>query len=72
MGGVPELVRPSLTDLLAKAEDTDDFSEKIVQLLTDKTMRQHMANTCRETALREYSIGLQSKRYLSIYQEILK
>lgn len=72
VGGVPELVRPSLTGLLAKAEDTDDFSEKITHLLTDKTMRQRMANTCRETALAEYSIELQSKRYMSVYQELLK
>jgi glycosyltransferase involved in cell wall biosynthesis len=71
VGGVPELVRPGLTGLLAKAEDSIDFSETIVQILTDKSMRQRMANTCRETALEEYSIQLQAKRYASVYKEIL-
>lgn len=71
VGGVPELVRPGLTGLLAKSEDSDDFSSKIVQLLTDEPMRQHMSSVCRKTALEEYSITLQAKRYASMYQNIL-
>ena len=71
VGGVPEVVRPGFTGLLAKAEDSNDFSEKIVQLLTDEQMQQRMANNCRETALNEFSIELQAKRYGAVYQEML-
>ena len=71
VGGVPEVVRPGVTGLLAKAEDSNDFSEKIVQLLTDKQMQQRMASSCRETALNEFSIKLQAKRYKAVYQKML-
>lgn len=71
VGGVPEVVRPGITGLLAKAEDSGDFSEKIVQLLTDEQMQQRMADSCREIALNQFSIGLQAKRYAAVYQEIL-
>ena len=71
VGGVPEVVRPGITGLLAKAEDSGDFSEKIVQLLTDEQMQQRMADSCREIALNEFSIGLQAQRYAAVYQEIL-
>lgn len=71
VGGVPELVRPNLTGLLAKAEDANDFSAKIVQLLCDRQMRERMSHICRETALEEYSINLQAKRYVSVYGKIL-
>jgi glycosyltransferase involved in cell wall biosynthesis len=71
VGGVPELVRPGLTGLLAEAGDSIEFSDKIVQMLTDKAMRQRMARVCRDTALEEYSIQLQVKRYAYLYQSIL-
>lgn len=71
VGGVPELVRPGLTGLLAKAEDSADLSKKIIQLLIDKQMQQQMANNCRETALKEYSVELQAKRYTDVYQKML-
>jgi glycosyltransferase involved in cell wall biosynthesis len=71
VGGVPELVKPGLTGFLAKTEDSADFSEKIVQILTDNAMRERMANICRDTALKEYSIQLQTERYASLYQKVL-
>lgn len=71
VGGVPEVVRPGVTGLLARAEDSDDFSKKIVQLLTDEQMQQRMASSCRETALNEFSIELQTKRYTELYQKML-
>ncbi|MEO0683508.1 MAG: glycosyltransferase family 4 protein [Cyanobacteria bacterium J06649_11] len=71
VGGVPEVVRPGLTGLLAKAENSTDFSEKMIQLLTDKKIQQKMAISCREIAIKEYSTELQASRYINVYQKML-
>ena len=72
VGGVPEVVREGITGLLAKAEDSSDFSKKIIQLLTDKQLKQKMTDSCREIALKEYALKLQAERYSEVYQKILQ
>lgn len=72
VGGVPELVRPGITGLLAKPENSSDFAEKIVQLLEDDVLRQSMSNHCRRIAINEYSIELQARRYLSLYKQTIQ
>ncbi|HEY9297042.1 MAG TPA: glycosyltransferase family 4 protein [Phormidium sp.] len=71
VGGVPELVRPGLTGLLAAPEDSKDFSERILELLEDSLLREKMSVKCREVAVSEYSIELQVKSYLSLYNNLL-
>lgn len=71
VGGVPELVRPGITGLLAKAEDTTDLSEKIVTLIENEHLRQQMAENCRVIAEAEYSINLQATRYSELYYQIV-
>lgn len=71
VGGIPELVRPGVTGLLAKPEDPADLSTKIVELLEDDTQRQTMATQCRKIAIKEYSIELQVDRYIALYQKTL-
>ena len=68
VGGVPELVRPGITGLLAKAENAIDFSQKIVELIEDNSLRHYMSNQCRQIAVSEYSINLQAERYVSVYE----
>ena len=71
VGGVPELVRPGVTGLLAKPEDPNDLSLKIVELLEDDILRKKMAQRCREIAVTEYSIELQAKRYIEVYRQTI-
>ena len=71
IGGVPDLVRPGETGYLAVPHDIEDFRNGIVQLLSDTTLREHMAQRCRQIALDEYSLALQSQRYFEIYQQQL-
>ena len=71
VGGVPDLVRPNVTGYLAKPEDAKDFSQGIVQLLEDDTLREKMSANCRAIALQEYPIELQAKRYIELYQQVL-
>lgn len=71
IGGVPDLVRPGITGYLATPEDTDDFRDGIVKLLSDENLRDQMRKNCRAIALEEYSLDLQAKRYIDLYNKIL-
>ena len=70
IGGVPDLVRPGVTGYLAVAEDINDFSHGIIQLLEDKNLRDRMSKQCREIALQEYSLASQAQRYINLYRAI--
>jgi len=71
VGGVPDLVRHNVTGYLATPENTEDFSQGIIQLLKDDKTRQKMSQNCRAIAIDEYSLKLQVKRYIEIYQQLL-
>ena len=72
IGGVPDLVRHNITGYLAKPEDIQDFSNGIVQLLEDDQLRQTMSKNCRVIAISEYSLELQAKRYIELYEQVLQ
>ena len=72
VGGVPDLVRHDITGYLAQPEDAEDFSKGIEELLEDSNLRAKMSQTCREIAIKEYSIELQAQRYIELYKQILK
>lgn len=72
IGGVPDLVRPSVTGYLAIPEDANDLLNGIVQILEDEALRKRMSHNCREIALAEYPLELQAKRYIELYHQILQ
>ncbi len=72
IGGVPDLVRHHVTGYLARPEDAEDFCNGIVMLLEDAQLRQKMSENCRAIALEEYSLEIQTKRYIELYQQILR
>jgi len=71
IGGVSDLVRPEVTGYLAKPEDAQDFCDGIVELLEDWATRRRMEQNCRAIAVKEYSLELQAKRYINLYQQVL-
>ncbi|WP_442937374.1 MULTISPECIES: glycosyltransferase family 4 protein [unclassified Nostoc] len=68
VGGIPDLVRPNITGYLAEPEKTDSFSEGIINLLEDNTLRSEMKKNCREIAIKEYALDIQARKYIDIYQ----
>jgi glycosyltransferase involved in cell wall biosynthesis len=72
IGGVSDLVRHDITGYLAKPEDIQDFSNGIIQLLEDDQLRQNMSKNCRAIAISEYSLELQAKRYIELYEQVLQ
>ncbi|TYQ24018.1 glycosyltransferase family 4 protein [Pseudanabaena sp. UWO310] len=71
IGGVRDIVRPSISGYLATPENTEDFGHGIVKLLEDDNLRLDMSKNCRAIALEEYPLHLQSERYTELYQQIL-
>jgi glycosyltransferase involved in cell wall biosynthesis len=71
VGGVSELVRPGVTGYLARPEDYKDLGKGIVSLLEDESLRSRMGFNCREIAVKEYSLDLQVKRYIELYENVL-
>lgn len=71
IGGVRDIVRPSISGYLATPENTEDFGHGIVKLLEDDNLRLDMSKNCRAIAVKEYPLHLQSERYTELYQQIL-
>lgn len=72
IGGVPDLVRPDITGYLARPEDSNDLRNGIIQLLKNKSLRDRMREQCREIAVTEYALELQTKRYIDLYHQVLQ
>ncbi|MDX1976968.1 MAG: glycosyltransferase family 4 protein [Pseudanabaenaceae cyanobacterium bins.68] len=71
VGGVPDLVRHMITGYLAKSEDIEDFGNGIVTLLEDQNLRDQMSERCRDIAVKEYNLTMQTRQYVELYQKIL-
>lgn len=70
VGGVPDLVRDGETGFSAPAEDVDAFVQRLRQLLEDAVLLERMQRRCREIAVAEYSIELQAKRYVNLFNQL--
>jgi glycosyltransferase involved in cell wall biosynthesis len=71
VGGVPELVRPGVTGYLADAENVEEFRQGLIDLLEAPELRAQMSQNCRNIALEEYTLDLQTQRYVELYNHIL-
>jgi glycosyltransferase involved in cell wall biosynthesis len=71
IGGVPDLIRSGITGLLAPRENINIFRDSIVELVEDHKKRNAMGLKCREIVLKEYDIGIQVQKYLSIYEKLV-
>jgi glycosyltransferase involved in cell wall biosynthesis len=71
VGGIPDMVRPGITGSLATPGDVDALRSEIVTLLEDSATREDMSSNCRRIALEEYTLEIQTKRYIELYREIL-
>ena len=71
VGGCPELVRPGITGCLAEPENAEDLCDCVVQLIEDKSLRTVMGKQCREIAVKEYSVELETKRYIELYRQLI-
>jgi glycosyltransferase involved in cell wall biosynthesis len=71
VGGLPDIVRPGVTGLLATAEDLRSLRQAIAAILSDDEKREAMSRASRRIALQEYRLELQAERYRRVYQQLL-
>jgi glycosyltransferase involved in cell wall biosynthesis len=71
VGGVPEMVRPDITGLLAEPENPASLAKGIEDILSDRATIEAMARRCREVVVREYSLELHANRYHQLYQRVI-
>jgi len=70
VGGVPDMVRPGLTGLLAPAEDAGALRQGLEILLADPELRERMSIACRRIVEAEYGADLQASRYRELYRHL--
>jgi glycosyltransferase involved in cell wall biosynthesis len=70
-GGIPDMVRPGETGWLAPTGDTAALRDAIFAALTSDEQRRAMAQTCRRVAVDEYSMDVQSRAYLALYETLV-
>lgn len=71
VGGIPEVVRPGITGLLATPQDVAGVRAAIVELIEDPAERAKMSANCRRVAVEEYGLELQARRYVELYETTL-
>ncbi len=68
--GLQDIVEHQIDGYLAQPFDVDDLAEGIAWILQDEVRRLKLSLQARQKAEREFSLDLQSSRYLSIYDSL--
>ena len=68
---VPEVVRHLEAGYLARNRDVDDLTHGIRLLLQDAALRERLGRQGRERVEREYTLELQARRYVDLYQRAI-
>ena len=69
-GGLPDIVRHGETGLLVPRGDVGALRQALAELLQNHERRTGMAMNCRRVALQEYSLDVQAKRYVALYESM--
>jgi glycosyltransferase involved in cell wall biosynthesis len=69
--GASEVVRHMETGYLARFQDTDDLTRGIRMLLEDASFRETCGRRSREIAEQEYTLDLQSRRLVTLYEHVI-
>ena len=70
IGGLPEMVRPGVTGWMAKELSSQALAAAIDQSLTDIASGVDLRAACRQVAEEHFSLGLQTRRYIQLFQDI--
>ncbi|MBF2027759.1 MAG: glycosyltransferase family 4 protein [Oscillatoriales cyanobacterium C42_A2020_001] len=70
--GVKDIVDHQQNGYLAKAFEIDDLAKGIAWILEDRERHHKLQHQAREKSLREFASEVQARRYLSLYEQILK
>jgi|SRR6185437_380225 len=69
-GGIPEVVRPECTGLLARPDDASDLAAQIERLLLDEALRNRLIRAGQAHMRATYASGPAAERFLDIYRHV--
>jgi glycosyltransferase involved in cell wall biosynthesis len=70
VGGIPDMIQPGETGVLAELGDTHGLAAGISQLLNDSAALERMRILARKKAVEEFSLEMQAERHIALYQEL--
>lgn len=71
VGGIPDMVIDGETGFLAPVKDTGALAQKIIEIISNKNLRSHLSDKCREHITMKFSLEMQTKSYITLYDELL-
>ena len=72
VGGLPDIIRDGETGILVPAEDVGALRKAILRVSQDTTWKAKMIESCRRRALAEYALEKQAKRYVRLYESLVR
>lgn len=69
-GGIPDLVHDGVNGQLVACGDTRGLRDSLLHLLNSVGVRRTMGANARDRAVKEYSLEVQAKRYVELYQSL--
>lgn len=72
VGGIPEIILPGQTGLLAPVRNDQVFAEQLLLLLDNPPLRARLTNTAREHAARFFSLRSMVEGNLTVYRSLLE
>ncbi|TAE70811.1 MAG: glycosyltransferase [Bacteroidetes bacterium] len=72
VGGVKDMIQNEENGYLIETKNSDELAEKITYLLKNNSLRKQMARNARKIAEDYYQLDIQAKKYINLYQNILK
>jgi glycosyltransferase involved in cell wall biosynthesis len=70
-GGLPELVRPGETGLLAPVGDAAALADAINNLLENPALAEELSFKARRLVEAEYSVARMVERYQAVYEKVM-
>jgi glycosyltransferase involved in cell wall biosynthesis len=72
VGGIPEIVRDAETGVLFERGNAEALAQAIQSILPKGEHLRRMSMNCRSAALKEYTLEIQARRYLDLYDTLTK
>ena len=69
-GGIPEVVRPEVTGLLARPEDPADLAQQLERLIVSPDLRERLIGAGKELVLQTYSPDAAIGRFVELYHDV--
>jgi glycosyltransferase involved in cell wall biosynthesis len=72
IGGLPDMIEHQQNGYLARPYEKDDLANGIAWVLQDEQRWQSLSSRAREKVEQEFTLEIQARRYLKLYQEVLQ